>query len=495
LTNFRLSWRRETLPETAMKRGEKAMLGHKVRRFRQDRGLSQAEMASEIGISPSYLNLIEHNQRPVTVPLLFRLGQTFDVDLKAFAEDESARLAAELVEVFHDPLFADERISQREIRDLVASGPNAASAFVALYAAYRRLWETTQVLASEVDDSTLSRTAEIGVSPLDEVRDVQEQTGNHFAELEAAAEALWRDAGLVRDELQRGLIARLGEAHGVKVRLMPAAVMGDIHRRFDAHRGQLLLSEALLPSGRTFQLAVQIAFLEHGPAIDTIIARAQPRHDETRTLLRIALAGYFAGAVMMPYESFLESARELRHDIELLRRRFWASFEQVCHRLTTLQRPGARGVPFFFIRVDNAGNVSKRLSGGGWQFARFGGTCPRWVVHEAFQDPGTIHTQVSELADDARFFTIARALEAPWTEGTGQAPRFAIALGCDLRDARHIAYADGIETAAPRNITPVGVSCRVCERLDCAHRAHPPLNRALRFDENIRRAGLFEFAH
>ena len=302
----------------------------------------------------------------MTVPLLFRLGQAFEIDLKDFAEDAAARLAAEMVEIFADPLFADRSISQWEIRDFVTAAPNAATALSTLYAAYRRMWENVQVMASELGEDDLAGAAEVRVSPLDGVRDFQEASGNHFSEIEEAAEALWDGVALDGHDLGRGLTDRLAKTHGVKVRIMPVDVMAGILRRFDVHRRRVLLSEALLPSGRVFQLAVQLAFLEQGALIDQLIARAAFKHPETETLLRIALAGYFAGALMMPYARFLESARELRYDIDLMGRRFGASFEQVCHRLTTLQRSNARGVPFFFIRVDNAGNVSKRLSAGGW---------------------------------------------------------------------------------------------------------------------------------
>lgn len=471
----------------------KSMLGHKVRRYRLGQGLSQVEMASEIGISPSYLNLIEHNHRPVTVSLLFKLGQVFDIDLKAFAEDEDARLAAELSEVFSDQLFDNQSISQREILDLVGAAPVAAQATAALYQAYRLLWERMQDL-THLDGGRDLPTTELTASPVDAVRDVFQAQSNHFPELEVAAETLWRDGEFGRDSLFQDLAGWLEREHEVSVRVMPVKVMGQSLRRFDLHRRRLLLTEALLPSGRVFQMGVQAAYLGQAALLDQLVAAADLPSDEARALLRQGLAGYFAGALMMPYESFLEAARELRHDLELLRRRFAVSFEQVSHRLTTLQRPGARGVTFFFLRIDRAGNVSKRLSGGGFQFARFGGTCPRWVVHEAFKTPGSILTQVARMPDESIFFTIARTLDTigGWHERLQ--PEFAIALGCEIRDSKQLVYADGLVNKRHDTATPVGVSCRVCERLDCSQRAYPPMNHRLTVEEHLKRAAPFSFA-
>lgn len=470
----------------------KAMLGPKIRRFRLDLGMSQTEMAGEIGISPSYLNLIEHNQRPVTVPLLFKLGQAFELDLKQFAEDDDARTVAELAEAFGDPLFRDQPVRASELQDFASRSPNAAQAMLRLYHAYRRLWEkASEDCGGDLRDPIPE--AGPALSPVETVRDIHQRETNHFPELEEAAEALWAEEGLDRLDLQRGLAEHLSRAHGIAVKLMPAQVMGDTLRRFDPHGRRILLSEALLPSGRAFQLAAQIAVLSGREAIERVIARLGPMDEESGDLMQLALANYYAGAVMMPYEPFRQSAGELRHDLELLRRRFGASFEQVMHRLTTLQRPGARGVPFFFVRVDAAGNVSKRLSAGGFQFARYGGTCPRWVVHEAFRTPGRIHTQVARMPDETTFFTIARTLDpaAGWHESL--MPQFAVGLGCEIRDARHLVYADGLDLPRAPNATPVGVSCRLCERLDCGQRAHPPLNKTIRADLNLKKAAAFVF--
>jgi predicted transcriptional regulator/transcriptional regulator with XRE-family HTH domain len=473
---------------------KKAMLGHKVRRYRQEQNLSQTEMAEMLEISPSYLNLIEHNQRPVTVPLLFRLGRVFSIDLREFAQDDAAALAAGLREVFSDPLFEGLKVREQEIREVAEVSPAATQAILNLYKAYAEMREDTQALVERLADPIKLQGLDAQVFPIEEVRDYQQSQSNHFPELETAAEALCRDAELERDDLYQGLARQLQTVHGIGVKIMPVDIMGETLRRYDFHRGRVLLSEILPPSGRNFQMAVQLALASQGALLDSLVAKAELSSPDAEKLCRIGLAGYFAGAVLMPYGAFLASAKELRHDLEILQNRFGVSFEQVCHRLTTLQRKGARGIPFFFIRIDHAGNISKRLSGAGFHFARFGGACPRWVIHDAFAGPGSIHTQQARMPDGSAFLTMARTVDPILGGHRGRQPRLAVAVGCDLAQAKHLVYGDAMDLKNNQTATEVGVSCRVCERLDCAQRAHPPLNHRLRLDENVRRIAPFAIA-
>jgi hypothetical protein len=473
---------------------KKAMLGHKVRRYRQEQNLSQTEMAEMLEISPSYLNLIEHNQRPVTVPLLFRLGQVFPIDLREFAQDDAAALAAGLREVLSDPLFGGLKVREQEIREVAEISPTATQAVMNLYKAYVDMREDTQALVERLADPHKPQGLDTQSFPIEEVRDFQQSQSNHFPELEMAAEALWQDAGLRREDLYQGLTGHLQSVHGIGAKVMPVDIMGETLRRYDFHRKRVLLSEMLSAPGRNFQLAVQLALAAHGELLDRILAKANLSSPDAEKLCRIGLAGYFAGAVLMPYDAFLTSAKELRYDLEILQNRFGVSFEQVCHRLTTLQRKGARGVPFFFIRIDHAGNISKRLSGAGFHFARFGGACPRWVIHDAFGGPGNIHTQQARMPDGSAFLTVARTVDPILGGHRGRRPRLAVAVGCDMSQAKHLVYGDAMDPKGKRGATDVGVSCRVCERLDCSQRAHPPLNHRLRLDENVRRIAPFAIA-
>ncbi len=319
-------------------------------------------MAEELGISTSYLNLIERNHRPLTAQLLLRLVDSFDVDFKSFAGGDEAQAMAALHEVFTDPLFEGFDISRHELGELAAASPEASQAVLTLYHAYRESAANVAELSERLTDHGAS---EDGVRfPAEQVRAFLQEHGNHFPELETAAEDLHERADLGADDLYVALRRHVTESLGIGVNLVPAELMPTTLRVYDHHRRRILLSEMLAMSGRVFQLAYQIAILEHGALLDRLVADSKLSDAPTMRLGRVNLASYFAAAVMMPYERFRTTAESLRYDIDILAQRFGASFEQICHRLTTLQRRGARGVPFFMIRIDNAGNVSKRFSAG-----------------------------------------------------------------------------------------------------------------------------------
>ncbi len=466
---------------------KKAMLGHKVRRLRSEHSITQAEMARRLGISPSYLNLIENNQRPVTVDMLLRLGQTFDVDLHAFAEDDGARLMADVQEVFADPLFEGAGLGGQDIVDLVNAAPAPAGALLSLYRAYRKTTEDLRQIA-ERGAGGQNGAEPAPPPPLEQVHDFLHTNLHYFPELETAAEEIWQSGMLESDDLPQGLSRYLDEELHIRVKVMPLEVMGTARRRFDRHGRRLLLSEMLEQPSRNFQLAVQIAYLRYRDLLDRLVADAGFASADAARLARICLANYLAGALLMPYGRFYRAATAVRYDIEILRQRFAASVEQVCVRLTTLQRPGSRGVPFFLIRVDKAGNISKRLSASALPFARLGGACPRWNLHDAFRWPRRIHTQVSEMPDGQRIFSLSRTVDKAGAGYRHPGQTFAIALGCDITYAAQLVYADGVDLTSEDVAVPVGLHCRVCPRLDCSQRAFPPVHHELMLDENVRGA-------
>ncbi len=483
---------------------QKALLGHKVRRLRGEQGLTQADMAAALGISPSYLNLIERNQRPVTVPFLLKLGQVFDVDLQSFAEDEDAQNLTKLRGILADMVFEGHEVPDRELRALVSDAPSAARAFLTLFRAYQASQEEARALAEAVSTgdpgAALAPSIESDAAtsrhrafPVEEVRDFFMAHDNHFPELEAAAESLISSWGLAPGDATTHLPALLQRHLNLGVKVYPRDVMGGLLRRFDRHGRRILLSEMLLPTARSFQALVQVALLEMGESIDRIVKRQDFRSEESQRLARFGLANYVAGAILMSYEPFLEAARTLRYDVEVLARRFDCSLEQVCHRLTTLARPGAKGVPFFLIRVDKAGNISKRFSARGVTFTRLGGSCPRWVVYDALRQPGAVHTQLGEMPDGTAYFSIAFTTTSPAATPGQPAQQFALAVGCDISHAGQIAYADGYDLKGRGGAIPIGTNCRLCERLDCNQRAHPPLNFRLVVDDHQRGASPFGF--
>lgn len=449
------------------------IIGRVIRRLRTERGLSQSALASQLGISASYMNLIEADQRAPTASLVFKLADTLAVDLALLSGQAERQLENGLREVFSDPLLGAEAVQPDQIAALTAAAPDAARAVLALWRAWRVAREDSAGLSLPSGRRFLL--------PTEEARDALHDAANHFPTLEIAADAL-RTA--INDPLPQNLdhviAARLETRHGMSVFVGP--LEGATLRHYDAQTGRLLISEALPRSTRTFHLAFVLAWREARDAVETVLTGLSASSDETAAMLRIALLNYVAAAVTLPYVPFLEAARAMRYDVTALSARFDASFEQCCHRLSTLQREGARGVPFFFLSVDPAGNVSKRFSAAGFPFARGGGSCPRWIPHAAFATPGRVVVQVAELTDGAAFLCFAQTVERPALHWGEPAPVRAVAMGCDIKRAREVCYADGIDLERAR--VGIGLSCRLCERQDCRSRAFPPLAHRLLLDPN-----------
>nr|XP_061798008.1 propionyl-CoA carboxylase regulator-like [Nerophis lumbriciformis] len=293
-------------------------------------------------------------------------------------------------------------------------------------------------------------------------------------------------ARLDNNDMYRGLVGYLDSVHGIEVRVEKEATMSGNVRRFVPVEHQLLLSEVLAPRSRNFQLAHQIGLLDSSDILNRIARDQMLTSPDSRALCRVALANYFAGAVLMPYQPFLDAARDLAYDIELLGHRFRSSFEQICHRLTTLRRPGHEGVPFHLVRIDVAGNISKRFTSSGFRFARFSGACPRWNEHQAFLTPGMVRVQLSQMPDGTAYFCVARTVRDNSGGFTAPHAIHAVGLGCEVRFAGALVYARGIDLENVQVAVPIGVACRVCERTDCEQRAFPPLLKPLRVDENRR---------
>jgi hypothetical protein len=466
--------------------GTQPLTGGKVRRLRKARGLTQAELARRLSISASYLNLIEHGQRALTLPIRRGLARVLGIDEADLSDSNEAQVLADLQEIFADALFDDERPNAAELRELVLRSPAAARGIQTLYGRLRGLRSETHALAERVTEGSELFGVPPVFLPSEEVSDLIQRHDNHFPELEEAAERLWGDAQIDGQYLRLGLLHWLEKEHGVRVVITPSERDLGAVRRFDAAKRELQISEVLPRSAVVFQLAHQIGLLGLGDELEKRVSEARLSMPDSRALARVALANYFAGAVAMPYQRFLEAAQRGRYDVELLEHRFRTSYEQVCHRLTTLRRPGARGIPFHLVRIDIAGNISKHFSGSGIRFARYGGACPRWNVHAAFLTPGQIRTQVSVMPDGMRFFEFARTVRKAGGGHLISQSRLAIGMGCDVAHADRIVYADGLDLGSEVAAVPVGVSCRLCERLDCRQRAFPPIHHRMKVDENVR---------
>ena len=456
---------------------QKIFAGPRLRRLRVAQALTQTRMAADLGVSVSYLNLIERNQRPLSATFLLKLAGTYNLDLRQLTGDDGDAVASELARVFGDPALQGIEIGRAELAEVASASPGIAQALLRLHA----------LLGGD------TARADPETNPIEAVTDLLLDRRNHFPELDTACEALADELRLAAGDLRSAISDRLRVRHGISVRILPAEIMPDLLRRLDLHSRQLQLSESLDAASRTFAAAAQLALSELRPAIDAALAGANLPTKEAQRLGTQTLVNYAAAAIMMPYGRFHAACESLGYDIEMLQARFGAGFEQVAHRLTTLQRPGARGVPFFMLRVDRAGNISKRFAASRSTLAARGGGCPLWTLHAAFDRPGAIVRQIVETEDGARLLTVTRTVRS-YTMGYGEPrPEFAILLGCDLGHARPLAYASGLDLDAPR-ATPIGLGCASCERTACRQRSLPPRGRRLVVDERTRGITPFRFA-
>lgn len=459
-------------------------VGPRLRRLRRDLGLKQTDMANDLGISPSYVALLERNQRPLTADLLLRLAHTYKIDVATIARDDSADYAARLQAVFKDPMFADIDLPPLDATDVSANYAGITEAILRLYTAYK---EEQLALADSGAEGPAGHRRDVEErDPVAEAQRFLAARRNCFPVLDDAAERLLETMGG-----QDRMVDHLRSRHRLRVRRLPSDVMSGFTRRMDRHRDEILLSDALDTASHNFQLALQLVYLEMRAEIDGLLKGGNFKTDSGARLTRRSLASYAAAALLMPYSAFAKAVEARRYDVEALARQFGTSFEQTAHRLTTLQKPGQERVPFFFIRVDPAGNVSKRLDGAGFPFARHGGGCPLWSVHHVFKTPRQVVTQWLELPDGERFFSIARTV----TSGGGAygAPKVerAVALACAAEHAGRLIYTQG--QSGPPSPTPIGVTCRLCHRTECPARSAPPIGRQVLPDDFLRTSAPFGF--
>ncbi|MBN9078751.1 MAG: Cro/Cl family transcriptional regulator [Rhizobiales bacterium 65-79] len=474
----------------------KIFAGPRIRRIRKALGLTQTAMAEGLGISPSYLNLIERSQRPLTVQIILKLASAYHVDPEDLQAEAGASIAA-LKEVFADPLLAGELPGDQELVEMVETAPNAAAAIVKLHRAYReqaaRLSDLSALLAREGKATALS----VARLPIDEVRGLFEGRPNHFPAIEEEAEAF---TSLLEpaDDLAAALKAWLKREHGIAVKLLPVATMPNWRRRYDRHTQRLFISERLSGFDQLREIAMEACMIRMNVAIAAEVRSLKLSSDEARRLARFELARYAAHALMMPYRPFLAAAQRARYDIDVLRSRFGVSFEQAANRLTMLRRPGTAGIPFFMLEIDHAGNRFRRAGADGFPQSRFGGECPKLPVHAAFAQPARILVEAVETPDGAEFLCIARTLEGPQGSFAERPRRTALLLGCDIAFREEIVYGAALPGGGGKGAgdivaTPVGPACRLCERTGCLARAEPPVTRPLGLDEMVTGLSAFDF--
>ena len=465
-------------------------IGSRIRKERRSKGLSQFELSKDLGISASYLNLLESGRRNITVPLLIKIGNELGLSLKDLTVESNNRILSDVMEVLSNEIFEDLDITNLETAEFISNNPNIAKALLTLNDSYKSLRDDMQNRLEIMDVESSIKEKKSTRLPVEIVSDFLQENKNYFDPLERKSEEL-RDRiglrfgpGIGSTEIK--FTSYLKSEHNIEVKIVPPEDDQKSVRKYDRKNNILFLSEMLTYTARNFHLAYQIAFTDGQKLIEKIIEENNFYSDEVIPLLKISLLNYFAAALIMPYDDFLESAKKYKYDIEILMHHYAASFEQITHRLTNLQRPGNNGVPFHFLKTDIAGNVSKRFSLSGIHIPRHGGSCPRWNVYIAFLSPGKIHPQISRMPDGKIYFCIARAFEKG-IEKHGMPKSFvSIGLGCDMQYAKELTYSEGMDLQNKKLETPIGVSCRICPRVDCQQRAFPPIDKDLKLDIGYR---------
>ena len=453
---------------------QKLYAGTKLRELRRKVDLTQREFSERLEVSLPYLNQMENNNRPVSASVILALADVFGFDVTELVTGDNARLVSDMREVAADPIFRDDAPHLADLRMTANNAPGLARAFLHLHRVYR---ETHERLAS-LDEALGRDDSRLQSSPWEEVRDFFHYCNNYIDAIDHAAENF---ASKAQGTIQAHAIAAL-QACGVNIQRGNESAL----RSFDPTTKTLTLSAQLPEPTATFQLLIQLALLTKNDLIDATLDFARFQSPAARDIAKLGLANYYAGAALMPYAPFLERAHFLRHDLERMAGEFGASIEQVAHRLSTMQRKGQKGIPFFFVRVDQAGTITKRHSATSMQFARFGGACPLWNVHRAFETPGQFLRQMAETSDGKRYFCLARDVTKPGGAWGAPVRRYAIGLGCEMRHAGSLIYADGLNTGSNANFEPIGISCRICERSNCHQRSVPPLERNLKVDPDLR---------
>jgi predicted transcriptional regulator/transcriptional regulator with XRE-family HTH domain len=459
----------------------KTFIGPQLRQLRRERKQTQAEMAKVLGISPGYVNLLENNQRSLSVRLLMALSDAYQVDWHDIVYDETSNLLAELRNVIRDPMFSSDVPDLQELRAAIDHAPRLVEHFLSLYGIHRTTLERIMRQGEAgAPEGLLASSAEAVI------HDFFRNHSNYFHRLEVEAEQLRVEEPCEADDIYAVLKARLAKKHRISVRRKAVEEMTQALRVYDPDERIIYLSEALDHRNRVFQVTHVLCLVEFQNLLDELTANSGIPKGPRLTRCHVELANYFAAAFLMPYEPFLRIAESTGYDIDRISAHFAVSFEQACHRLTTLQRPGAQGVPFFFLRIDKAGNVTKRFNSTSFHLAEYGGACPVWKIHLAFRTPGAILPQFVELPDGDRFFTISRTADRPAINFETLDHRLAVALGCELKYASKLAYASAFNIDDKLKFSQIGINCHLCPRQACSQRAHQPVFMELPLDTTRR---------
>ena len=455
---------------------KKIFAGDRLRRLRERLGMKQSTVAQSLMISASYYNQLEKDQRPITRDILMKLSAAFGMTETYFVDTDDVRRSSNIREALADPIFRGRSVSPGTIQSSVRVAPEFSDAFMALYRAYSIQRDENQ---STGHSSTTTSYGTTSIFPYDEVRDWIQSKRNYFDALDKTAERLFEASKFDRTNLISGLKRYLLDRHEIVTDHTPGILAQGMFWRLNKAAKRLYIAQEASIESETFWLAHVIGQIEYKNLIEREIRAAKLSSEEANGLARIGMANYFAGALMMPYRQFLESAQRARYDLQLLQRQYGSGFEQVCHRLSTLQRPDLPGIPFYFAKIDIAGNILKRSSASRFQFAQFGSPCPLWNVFKAFAHPGEILVQFASSADAITYLNIARTVGRSGESYLSRPRSVAVVLGCEARHASQIVYSAGLDINNPDVADPIGPGCRACERTSCRHRSVPPVGHAL----------------
>ena len=467
----------------------KNQIGFKIKSSRRKQGISQADLSEKLGISSSYLNLIESGKRNVNVELLLKTSEVLGIELKDLSKKEDANLYHDVLELLGENIFEDLDITNLEVKDIAGNNPLIAKALVRLGDIYKKNNKDTYEQVETISEENIQNSK--SSFPGEAVSDFLQEHQNYFPKIEEYSSSVFEHVNT--DNRSRLVLMNeyLKTRHKINVVYIVPNEKENFSKKFDKNKKTLFISDYLTLETKKLYVASQIVQLEAMEIINEYLTNYNFPNEESKNLTTIALINYAAAAILMPYELFFEECKKHRYDLELLQHSFATSFEQVAHRVTSLQNPKMQGIPFHMLRVDIAGNISKRLSLSGIQIPRYGGACPRWNIHSAFVTPGKINAALSKMTDGEKYVCIARTVEKGIGRHGVHRSMVSIGLGCEAKYAKDFVYADQLNIKDDKSAIPIGVNCRTCTRMDCQQRAFPPINKSFKIDLNKRGVSVY----
>ena len=464
-------------------------IGPKIKAFRRQLGIQANKLSEQIGISASYLNLIESGKRNVDSNLIIKICSELRINVSDLTSKSDLNLENAISELLSDEIFEDLDILGPEVKDLVASNPKMAKALIKLGDNFKQkdhdIVNKVENISGKIIDSRRA------AFPGEVIADFLQENKNYFPKLEEFANDIFQEVKQNNRTRYIALCEFLKRKYDVQVKDVIPEEGKPFSKIYKEKEKVLLLSDYISLETKKLYAAAQIAHIGAKDQINFYLSNFKFPSNEAKELSRIALLNYCGAAILMPYELFHNECKNLKYDLELLQNTFATSFEQVAHRVTCLQDPKLPGIPFHFLRVDVAGNISKRLSLSGIEIPRYGGACPRWNVYSAFSRPGVIQAAVSKMSNGEKYVCIARTVEKGVGRYGQKKSMLSIGLGCEAKYAKDFIYTENLDLNDKKSELPIGVSCRTCDRLDCSQRAFPPLHKKFDVDVNARGVSVY----